>query len=123
MCAPPRSLWVASRSVALPLPSSPHWAPRITIAGMPHLSGEKEQPRATAQALSGALATPRYQNPPDRVPPVDPLLVITNSDAGTADEENLEAALDVLRAGASVEVAATSSPGELDSVLHRAGSR
>ena len=29
----------------------------------------------------------------------------------------------MLRAGASVEVAATSSPGELDSVLHRAGSR
>jgi hypothetical protein len=25
---------VASRSVALPLPSSPHWAPRTTIAGM-----------------------------------------------------------------------------------------
>ena len=42
---------------------------------------------------------------------MDPLLVITNSDAGTADEENLEAALDVLRAGASVEVAATSTPG------------
>jgi len=54
---------------------------------------------------------------------VDPLLVITNSDAGTADEETLEEALAVLRAGASVEVAATSSPGELDSVLHRAGSR
>ena len=54
---------------------------------------------------------------------MDPLLVITNSDAGTADEETLEAALSVLRAGASVEVAATSSPGELDSVLHRAGSR
>ena len=54
---------------------------------------------------------------------MDPLLVITNKDAGTADEESLEAALDVLRAGASVEVAATSSPGELDSVLHRAGSR
>ncbi len=54
---------------------------------------------------------------------MDPLLVITNSEAGTADEVNLEAALTVLRAGASVEVAATSSPGELDSVLHRAGSR
>jgi YegS/Rv2252/BmrU family lipid kinase len=54
---------------------------------------------------------------------VDPLLVITNADAGTADEENLERALAVLRAEASVEVAATSNPGELDGVLHRAASR
>ncbi|MEO9322666.1 YegS/Rv2252/BmrU family lipid kinase [Nocardioides sp. C4-1] len=53
----------------------------------------------------------------------DPLLVITNSGAGTADEENLERALAVLRPHASVEVEATSEPGELDGVLHRAGSR
>ncbi|RYJ05093.1 MAG: hypothetical protein EON52_13375, partial [Actinomycetales bacterium] len=59
----------------------------------------------------------------DRVRHVDPLLVITNADAGTADEMNLAAALDVLRAKASVEVCATSNPGELDGVLHRAGSR
>ncbi|MGZ4498644.1 MAG: diacylglycerol/lipid kinase family protein, partial [Nocardioides sp.] len=54
---------------------------------------------------------------------MDPLLVITNSDAGTADEESLEQALTILRAQASVEVQATSNPGELDGVLHRAGSR
>jgi diacylglycerol kinase (ATP) len=54
---------------------------------------------------------------------VDPLLVITNTDAGTADTERLDAALAVLRAGASVEVASTSNPGELDGVLHRAASR
>ncbi|MGY2701463.1 MULTISPECIES: diacylglycerol/lipid kinase family protein [unclassified Nocardioides] len=54
---------------------------------------------------------------------MDPLLVITNSEAGTADEENLAAALAVLRERTSVEVAATSNPGELDGVLHRAGSR
>lgn len=54
---------------------------------------------------------------------VDPLLVITNSDAGTSDEERLENALAVLRERASVEVATTSNPGELDGVLHRAGSR
>jgi YegS/Rv2252/BmrU family lipid kinase len=54
---------------------------------------------------------------------VDPLLVITNSDAGTSDEETLGAALAVLRERVSVEVAATSNPGELDGVLHRAGSR
>ncbi len=49
--------------------------------------------------------------------------MITNSGAGTADEETLAAALAVLREEASVEVAATSNPGELDGVLHRAGSR
>ncbi|MCW2843125.1 MAG: diacylglycerol kinase, catalytic region [Nocardioides sp.] len=54
---------------------------------------------------------------------MDPLLVITNSDAGTADEETLGQALAVLREHASVEVQATSNPGELDGVLHRAGSR
>jgi diacylglycerol kinase (ATP) len=54
---------------------------------------------------------------------VDPLLVITNSDAGTADDEALEHALGILRAERSVEVQATSNPGELDSVLQRAGSR
>jgi YegS/Rv2252/BmrU family lipid kinase len=51
------------------------------------------------------------------------LLVITNADAGTSDEERLEAALVVLREEASVEVAKTSNPGELDGVLHRAGGR
>lgn len=54
---------------------------------------------------------------------MDPLLVITNSEAGTSDEETLAAALAVLRERASVEVAATANPGELDGVLHRAGSR
>lgn len=54
---------------------------------------------------------------------VDPLLVITNSEAGTADEERLNAALAVLRQHASIEVTATANPGELDGVLHRAGSR
>jgi diacylglycerol kinase (ATP) len=54
---------------------------------------------------------------------MDPLLVITNRDAGTADEESLEKALQVLRSHTSVEVQATSNPGELNSALHRAGSR
>ncbi|MEO6510300.1 MAG: diacylglycerol kinase family protein [Nocardioides sp.] len=54
---------------------------------------------------------------------MDPLLVITNKDAGTADQDTLEVALAVLRDRTSVEVAATSDPGELDGVLHRAGSR
>jgi len=54
---------------------------------------------------------------------MDPLLVITNSDAGPADDEALERALAVLRAECSVEVQTASRPGELDGVLHRAGSR
>jgi diacylglycerol kinase (ATP) len=54
---------------------------------------------------------------------MDPLLVISNADAGTADEESLATALGVLREHCSVEVQATSNPGELDSALHRAGSR
>ncbi len=54
---------------------------------------------------------------------MDPLLVITNSGAGTSDQEQLERALGVLRAHTSVEVQETGDPGELDGVLHRAGSR
>ena len=54
---------------------------------------------------------------------MNPLLVITNKSAGTADQEATERALAILRDGASIEVAATSNPGELDGVLHRAGSR
>ncbi len=49
--------------------------------------------------------------------------MITNEGAGTSDEENLQRALDVLDGECSVEVVATSNPGELDGVLHRAGSR
>ncbi len=54
---------------------------------------------------------------------MDSYLVITNEGAGTADQESLQQALSVLEGQVSVEVAATSHPGELDGVLHRAGSR
>jgi diacylglycerol kinase (ATP) len=54
---------------------------------------------------------------------VDPLLVITNDDAGTADDEALRSALDILREKCSVDVQSTSKPGELDGVLQRAASR
>ena len=54
---------------------------------------------------------------------MDPLLVITNDDAGTADDEGLRSALAILREHCSVEVQSTSRPGELDGVLHRAASR
>lgn len=52
---------------------------------------------------------------------VDPLLLITHTDAGNSD--GLPEALEVIRAHTSVEVAETANPGELDSVLHRAGTR
>jgi YegS/Rv2252/BmrU family lipid kinase len=51
------------------------------------------------------------------------MLLITNSEAGTTDEENVERALGVLRESADVEVCGTSNPGELDGVLHRRGGR
>jgi YegS/Rv2252/BmrU family lipid kinase len=54
---------------------------------------------------------------------VDPLLVITNDDAGTSDDEAFKSALAILRKRCSVEVQSTSKPGELDGVLQRAGSR
>ncbi len=57
------------------------------------------------------------------VPGVESMLLITNSEAGTNDEENVDRALAVLRAGADVEVCSTSNPGELDGVLHRRGGR
>ena len=54
---------------------------------------------------------------------VDPLLLITNTDAGGGQRDALDVALGVLREDADVEVATTSNPGELDGVLHRAGCR
>jgi YegS/Rv2252/BmrU family lipid kinase len=54
---------------------------------------------------------------------VDPLLLITNAEAGTTDAENIQKALSVLREAGDVEVCSTSNPGELDGVLHRRGGR
>src|SRR4051794_3262577 len=59
----------------------------------------------------------------DMVPPMDPLLVITNSDAGTADDESLETALKALRSPPPVGGRAPPTRGELDSALPRAGPR
>src|SRR5688500_10688304 len=127
---------VASRSVALPLPSSPHWAPSTTIAGISALLASKAGKETAPAQGTGALAASRYRTsirsphgwngrgtPVGYCPDVRSLLVITNADAGTSDEETLATALEILRADASVEVAKTSNPGELDGVLHRAGGR
>ena len=57
------------------------------------------------------------------MPISEPLLVVTHAAAGRSDDPELEAALSVLRERCSVEVQATDGPGELDGVLHRAGSR
>jgi YegS/Rv2252/BmrU family lipid kinase len=54
---------------------------------------------------------------------VEPLLLITNAEAGGAGDENLEKALAVLRDATDVEVCSTSNQGELDGVLHRRGGR
>ena len=54
---------------------------------------------------------------------MEPLLLITNADAGSNDEETLARALVVLRESTDVEVAETSNQGELDGVLHRRGGR
>ncbi len=113
-----------SRSVALPLPSSPHWAPMIAIAGMPDSLRKMTGTPGNSVRGSCVGTLPRTSTSSSvTVPHVDPLLVITNKDAGTSDEESLQLALDVLRPHTSVEVEATSEPGELDGVLHRAGSR
>jgi len=53
---------------------------------------------------------------------VEPLLLITNAEAG-GDRADLERALAVLRSGGDVEVCHTDAPGELDGVLHRRGGR
>jgi diacylglycerol kinase (ATP) len=54
---------------------------------------------------------------------VEPLLLISNADAGSAADATMQVALAVLRERTDVEVATTANPGELDGVLHRAGSR
>ena len=54
---------------------------------------------------------------------MDPLLLISNTDAGSADQANLERALEVLRESTDVEVCSTVNQGELDGVLHRRGGR
>lgn len=51
----------------------------------------------------------------------DSIVVITNADAGTADDDALESALEVLRRAYDVEVHATASPDELDTVLDGLG--
>src|SRR3954451_18921116 len=108
-----------SRSVAFPLPSSPHWAPSTTMAGItppPHMRRTPEG--ATA---SGALAASRYQtrlrSPGGKVRPVEPLLVVANASAGSHEQEALDAALEVLRAEADVQVVGTDTPDQLDEVL------
>ncbi|HZJ04810.1 MAG TPA: diacylglycerol kinase family protein [Nocardioidaceae bacterium] len=54
---------------------------------------------------------------------MDSFLLITNSEAGSNDSEQVDKALAVLREAADVEVCATSNQGELDGVLHRRGGR
>jgi diacylglycerol kinase (ATP) len=54
---------------------------------------------------------------------VNSILLLTNVQAGSADDEKLGAAVAVLRTSAAVEVCITSRPGDLDDVLDRLGRR
>jgi diacylglycerol kinase (ATP) len=54
---------------------------------------------------------------------VDSILLLTNVQAGSADDEKLGAAVAALRTSATVEVCVTSRPNELDDVLDRLGRR
>ena len=54
---------------------------------------------------------------------MDPILLITNADAGAGSAEPIERALAVLREATDVEVCETANQGELDGVLHRRGGR
>ena len=58
-----------------------------------------------------------------RVSGVAPVLMVTNADAGSSDQERIDAALAVLRTACDVEVAETRDPGELEQVLGAAGDR
>jgi YegS/Rv2252/BmrU family lipid kinase len=49
--------------------------------------------------------------------------MISNAAAGATERHALETALELLRTHGDVELCETSNPGELDGVLHRAGSR
>lgn len=49
--------------------------------------------------------------------------MITNADAGGSDRDSIDLALDVLRSGFDVDVAASQDPGELDQILRHAGNR
>jgi diacylglycerol kinase (ATP) len=51
------------------------------------------------------------------------MLLVTNVNAGSADQDRVDRALRVLREAADVQVAHTTNPGELDGVLHRRGGR
>ena len=54
---------------------------------------------------------------------MEPILLVTNIDAGSADDKRLSAAVDVLRASTTVDVCSTSRPSELDDVLDRLAGR
>lgn len=98
----------------------------------PSTPGRSKNDNEPGAQQHGALAATRYQNAhladsahgsagAATVAGVEPLLVIT--DDRTGDLEGLAPAIDVLRTATSVEVSTTSHYGDLDGILHRAGSR
>ena len=91
----------------------------------PGLLRSKGSGQAPARVQSAAWSVWPPSRPPIWVVStlVERLLLITNADAGTNDEEAVDAALEVLRRAADVEVAATSSPDELEEVLAKRDGR
>ena len=65
----------------------------------------------------GALTEALYFSTPYSGDLMNRLLAIANAEAGTADDQSVEAALDVLRADADVTLVRTASPGDLDQAL------
>lgn len=57
------------------------------------------------------------------MPGVESLLVVTGADVGGMDDHRVRAAVDVLRDKADVQLCTVSVPSELDSALHRRGTR
>ncbi len=54
---------------------------------------------------------------------MDRLLLVTNAAAGTADQENISAALEVLRSGADVEVVTCTAPEDFGDIFARRDGR
>src|SRR5215208_198399 len=67
-----RSAFSARRSVIFPLPSSPHWAPMMTMPGISEssLRGEARRSRLAVRRLAAAPRTQRLWLVPDLAPGV-----------------------------------------------------
>ena len=127
-----------SWSVALPLPSSPHWAPSTTIPGIENNLPSAVRNDTTCEEpgcnSTRALATTRYQGPARssivRAGPVRSMVAAWNRCCSSPTSTPAAAATRRSRSPSGCcgrtptsRSPTTSNPGELDGVLHRAGCR